>query len=193
MNLEDKYWSERYSAGSTGWDIGKVSKPIEEYIDQLSNKDLKILIPGSGNSHEAACLLEQNFTNITCIDISGVLVDQCQLKFKKEIKEGRFKIKHGNFFELDEKYDLIIEQTFFCAIDISLRQNYAEKVKELLSANGKLVGLLFQIPYSNSRPFGGDRTEYLGYFNDLFNNVSIEPCYNSIKPRAGNELWINIS
>ena len=46
------YWEERYQKGETGWDAGKITTPIKEYIDQLTNKNLKILIPGAGNGYE---------------------------------------------------------------------------------------------------------------------------------------------
>jgi hypothetical protein len=48
-----------------------VSPPIKAYIDTLKNKDIAILIPGCGNTYEAAyLLLEQGFTNVTVIDIA---------------------------------------------------------------------------------------------------------------------------
>jgi hypothetical protein len=47
--------------------------PIKNYIDTLKDKDIAILIPGCGNTYEAAYLLEQGFTNVT-IDIAPTLV-----------------------------------------------------------------------------------------------------------------------
>jgi hypothetical protein len=44
--------------------------PIKNYIDTLKDKDIAILIPGCGNTYEAAYLLEQGFTNVTVIDIA---------------------------------------------------------------------------------------------------------------------------
>jgi hypothetical protein len=43
------YWEERYLKNEIGWDIGAVSTPLKEYIDQLTNKACRILIPGAGN------------------------------------------------------------------------------------------------------------------------------------------------
>ena len=43
MNKE--YWEQRYTNQETGWDIGSSSTPLKEYIEQLENKNLKILIP----------------------------------------------------------------------------------------------------------------------------------------------------
>ena len=88
------------------------------------------------------------------------------------------------------KYDLIVEQTFFCAIDPSLRTVYAEKMAKLLNPKGKLVGLLFDCNFDGGPPFGGSKTEYITYFEPYFKFNFLEKCYNSISPRAGNELFI---
>ena len=50
MELNESYWSTRYQQGQIGWDIGDVSTPIKEYIDQLENKELSILIPNCDGS-----------------------------------------------------------------------------------------------------------------------------------------------
>ena len=98
-----------------------------------------------------------------------------------------------DFFNIDGNFDLIIEQTFFCAIDIEKRNDYAKKVHSLLSDNGKLVGLMFNAPmYSDHPPFGGSVKEYKSYFSTLFNYKYFEPAYNSIPSRNGKELFINL-
>ena len=53
ITLNSEFWNKRYLDKETGWDIGYVSTPIKEYFNQVKNKELKILIPGGGNSHEA--------------------------------------------------------------------------------------------------------------------------------------------
>ena len=52
IELGQDYWNNQYSSNTTGWDLGQVSPPIKEYIDQLSNKEYRILIPGCGNTYE---------------------------------------------------------------------------------------------------------------------------------------------
>ena len=42
---------------------------------------------------------------------------------------------------------------------------------------------------TDKRPFGGTREEYLTYLSPYFNTQVFEKCYNSIQPRAGNELF----
>jgi len=51
--LGQSFWNVQYIANTTGWDLGQVSLPLKAYIDQLTHKDLKILIPRCGNSYEA--------------------------------------------------------------------------------------------------------------------------------------------
>jgi len=47
-----EYWNRQYLESKTGWDIGYISTPIKEYIDQLTDKSIKILVPGAGNAYE---------------------------------------------------------------------------------------------------------------------------------------------
>ncbi|MBX9806712.1 MAG: methyltransferase domain-containing protein, partial [Flavobacteriaceae bacterium] len=105
--LNQEYWEAQYKTNATGWDLGKVSPPIKEYIDTLEDKNSSILIPGCGNSHEAEYLLSQGFTNITLIDIAPTLVENLQKKFKNY---PNIKIVLGDFFEHKGQYDLVIEQ-----------------------------------------------------------------------------------
>ena len=182
------YWNERYKKGDTSWDIGYVSTPLKTYIDQLDDKNISILVPGCGNAHEAGYLLEKGFTNITLVDISRIAAEAVQEKFA--VYGSRLKVIHGDFFELRQKFDLILEQTFFCALDPALRKNYAEKMYDLLKQNGKLVGLLFNRSFDNSPPFGGDKNEYMNLFAPLFDMVVLEEAYNSIERRMGTELFL---
>jgi SAM-dependent methyltransferase len=96
----------------------------------------------------------------------------------------------SDFFDHQDSYDLILEQTFFCALSPSLRNDYVTHMHRLLKSGGKLVGLLFQFPLTESGPpFGGSATEYLDRFEPLFSIQTLETCYNSIPPRQGNELF----
>jgi len=183
--LNGEYWSKRYAENDAVWDMGRISPPLKGYIDQLTDKDIAVLIPGCGNAHEAEYLIQQGFTNVTLIDISELLVEE----LKKKFTSGNPRIIFGDFFELNEKFDLILEQTFFCALDPSLRAKYADKMHELLSDEGKLAGLLFDKDFDGGPPFGGSKEEYEDLFSQKFKIVKMEPCYNSVEPRAGAELF----
>lgn len=115
------------------------------------------MIPGCGNSYEADYLLSQGFTNITLLDISPTLVKILQEKFKNN---SNLKIVLGDFFKDQGEYDLILEQTFFCALPPTMRDNYVLKMYCLLAEKGLLAGLLFNKTFESGPPFGGSLNEY---------------------------------
>ena len=166
MFLNAKFWEQKYQSNKTGWDLGEVSPPIKEYIDQLTNKNLKILIPGGGNSYEAEYLFQKGFQNVFVVDVSRTALEN----FKNRVPNfPSSNLLNNDFFELQQDFDLIIEQTFFCAIDPILRPKYTAKIHEILRPKGKLVGLLFSVPLNEDHPpFGGSKEEYQSYFIPKF-------------------------
>lgn len=187
--LNAHYWNTRYQENRLGWDIGYPSTPLKTYIDQLDDKSLRILIPGGGNAYEAEYLFKNGFKNTSVVDLAETTKPNFLKRFP-EFPEDQFLVQ--DFFDLEATFDLILEQTFFCALHPSLRKNYAKKMHELLSANGKLVGLLFDFPLDGGPPFGGSVEEYRSYFEPYFTIEVLEPCYNSIKPRQGKELFFKV-
>jgi len=182
------FWNNQYKANTTGWDLGQVSPPLKRYIDQLTDKNQRILIPGCGNTYEAEYLLQHGFNNITLIDIAPILVERLKIKFAFN---PAIKIVLGNFFTHNGEYDLVLEQTFFCALDTSLRLSYVAKMKELLAVNGKLVGVFFNKLFEqNGPPFGGVKQEYIHLFKDDFHFKVVDECYNSFIKRKDSELFI---
>ena len=187
MKLEKEFWSSRYRENNTGRDLGEISPPLKAYIDQLEDKTLKILIPGGGNSYEAEYLYQKGFENVYVVDIASQPLANLLKRVPGFSKDHLMEM---DFFDLEGSYDLILEQTFFCALPISLRQEYANKMYDLLKLNGKIAGVLFNTHFQKEGPpFGGVKSEYLTYFSKLFNIKTFEACYNSLLPRDGNELF----
>ncbi|MDX1828114.1 MAG: methyltransferase domain-containing protein [Lutibacter sp.] len=185
--FDKTYWENKYLNNKTGWDIGYISTPIKEYTNQLKNKNISILIPGAGNGHEVEYLYHQGFKNITVIDIAEIPLKNLAEKIPDFPKEN---LINQDFFDHNNTYDLIIEQTFFCALDPHFRSNYVTKMKSLLKKGGKLVGLLFDFELTNEGPpFGGSKDEYLTLFSKLFNIKTLEKSHNSIKPRKEREFF----
>ena len=190
-NQEEKYWTERYQTGSTGWDIGYPSTPLKTYVDQLTNKNLKILIPGAGNAYEAEYLWKEGFKNVYVLDVSSAPLQEFQERNPDFPKD---QLLHNDFFEHAGHYDLILEQTFFCSF-VPTDENriaYVRQMAALLKPSGKLVGGWFDFPLTSEmekRPFGGDKDLYLKYLATYLNPILFERCYNSIPPRQGKELF----
>lgn len=190
MDLSESFWDNRYKTNNVGWDIGYISTPLKTYFNQLTNKNLKILIPGGGNSYEAEYLFNNGFKNVYVIDVSKTALHNLKVRVPHFPESQLF---HQNFFDLETTFDLIIEQTFFCAIHPSLRESYALKMSQLLTQGGKLTGLLFNTPLNTDHPpFGGNEKEYLEYFSPYFKMTVFETCHNSIESRKNQELFINL-
>lgn len=180
------YWEERYQKKETGWDVGKITPPLKAYIDQIENKALKILIPGAGNGYEFDYLIEKGFYNVYVIDFARQPLDNLKIRNPK-YKDNFIQ---GNFFEWNDTFDLVIEQTFFCALNPQLRTNYVSKMYSMLKPNGKIAGLLFDFPLTEvGPPFGGSKEEYLNLFSEIYHIKTLEKAHNSIKPRENKELF----
>lgn len=188
INLDAKYWNNRYAENTHRWDIGYPSPAITNYFDKIENKDVSILIPGCGSAYEGEFLIKQGFNNVTLLDVS----EEAKKRFLERVPN--FKNFHlGEFFDYKGEFDFIIEQTFFCALAPALRENYVSKMKSLLKKEGKLVGLLFNDSlYTDHPPFGGYKDDYVQLFAPYFSSVSMEVTNESIEERLGRELFIEI-
>ena len=179
------YWDERYKGDNTPWDMKAPSPPLKNYIDTIENKNAAILIPGCGNAYEAGYLLDSGFSDVTVIDLSNTVT----AVIKKKYEGSALKVITGNFFDLKGSYDLILEQTFFCAIDPSLREAYVDKCYQLLKPGGKIAGVFFNKKMVEVEPpYVASTEEYIEYFKDKFSLNKLEPCTTSVPPRMGYEL-----
>jgi SAM-dependent methyltransferase len=190
MELNESYWTDRYKSNQLGWDIGYPSPAITEFMEGIKDKNAKILIPGCGNAYEASYLWKKGFKNVYLLDFSSIPLD----KFSKENPDfPKSQLLNLNFFDAEGKYDYILEQTFFCALNPNLRENYAHKMVELLKPEGQLIGLLFNIPlFEDHPPFGGNQDDYQKLFTQYFEIIKMETAYNSIPERKGSELFIRM-
>ena len=104
-NLSPTYWNNRYKNKEVGWDIGSISTPIKEYIDQLKDKNITVLIPGCGSGYEGIYLHEKGFPNVTMLDFAQEPLDNLKRNCPSFPQN---QLRQMDFFDLDEKFDLII-------------------------------------------------------------------------------------
>ncbi|PCI35223.1 MAG: SAM-dependent methyltransferase [Flavobacteriaceae bacterium] len=186
-NFTQTFWDAKYQSSHLGWDLGEISPPLKAYIDQLEDKNADILVPGAGNGYEVAYLHQQGFKNVTVVEISKQPLLNLQQRIPDFPKEHLVLL---DFFEHDGCYDLIFEQTFFCALTPLLRESYVMQMHSLLKPSGKIVGLFFDFPLEvDGPPFGGSLQEYQQLFSRKFNIRTLERAYNSIKERSNIELF----
>ena len=188
--LDKNYWDKRYIYNKTEWDLGTFSPPIIHWLDQQKDKTINILVPGAGFGHEVIYAFENGFNNVYYLDYATKAVikfkEKCPKFPEKQILiQDFFKLKKNDFF------DVILEQTFFCALEPSLRNEYVIKCHKLLKNEGKVIGLLFNTNFNHDGPpFGGGTDDYIALFSKNFNLLEMGNSIHSVKPRKGNELWI---
>lgn len=187
-DFDKNYWEKRWQENKIGWDSGNVSLPIKEYIDQIKNKWIKILVPGAGNGYEVEYLYKNGFKNVFYMDFATKSIQS----FLNRVPDfPKNQIITDDFFKHEGKYDLMIELAFFTSFRPDKRPQYVKKLLDLLNTGGKMAGLFFNHEFGNNYPpFGGTEKEYKQLFSQKFNIKYMEIAYNSIKPRAGRELFI---
>ncbi len=185
--MNPAYWDFRYANNQTGWDVGYASPPLSNYVKQIENKDIAVLIPGCGNAYEAEYLLQQGFTNIHLLDFSSEAVKHLHSRFEKY--KQQIKIIQADFFAHQGQYDLVLEQTFITTVSPERRKSFAQKIAGLVKPGGKYAGVFFNLHFEVNPPYGGSADEYIALFSENFTIKTIQPCYNSIMPRKDEELF----
>jgi len=189
-SLNQEYWQNRYKNHQTGWDLGIISTPIKEYVDHIKDKKIKILIPGAGNAHEALYLYQQGFKDLHILDIASNPLNNAKNNIP-DLPEHSF--IQQDFFQHSGSYDLIIEQTFFCAVEPRFRESYVKQAYSLLNENGVIAGVMFNFEqHQEGPPFSGSKEEYKELFKPYFEILIMETCYNSVTSRAKKELFIKL-
>lgn len=187
--LNAAYWNNRYLNNKTGWDIGYPNKIHTDFVETNYDKNAYILVPGAGNAYEVAYLYGQGYRNVYALDYAPE-AKQNFVKRNPEFPVSQYLL--ADFFELDKTFDLVLEQTFFCAIEPRLRAAYVSKMHSILKPGGKIAGVLFNTPKTEGPPYGGTEEEYRKLFNTQFEILRLEIPVDSIAPRQGKEYFIEI-
>jgi len=186
------FWNQRYLNNDIGWDINSPTPIFVDWSKSLKERK-KILIPGAGRGHDALFLSKQKH-DVYANDFSKEAIKYLNIK----AKELKLPIKTicQNFFSLSSYYgkmDVVLEYTFFCAINPKLRLKYIEEVSNLLKENGLFVGILLPINKDINEggpPYAVNYKKTLEDFSKHFELLECKKSELSIKPRKNNEIFI---
>jgi len=185
-------WQRHYEENDLGWDLGQVAPPFVKLWQEEKLPLGKVLVPGCGRGHEVVFLAENGF-DVTAIDFSSGAVTYLKNALKKRNLEGR--ILHQDFFRLDEShegvYDLVLEQTFFCAISPKQRRDYVLNVSRILKPGGILVGLFYHTDEQGGPPYNTTREDIEMHFSKKFEIQELDKTSLSAEQRKDKE-WLGI-
>ena len=187
-----KDWQDHYDSNDLGWDLGQVAPPFVELWEKGKLPVGKVLVPGCGRGHEVIFLSENGF-EVTGIDFSEGAVTYLGNALKERNLKGR--VLHQDFFSLDHShdgvYDLVLEQTFFCAISPWQRRDYVLNVSRILKPGGMLVGLFYHTDKQGGPPYNTTRENIETHFSENFEIQELDKTSLSSEQRKDKE-WLGI-
>ena len=181
------FWTVRYAAGKTPWDFGGVPAALKLFLVRSSASG-RVLIPGCGSGYEVQAFHAAGY-DVTAIDFSRAVVDQA----KRVLGVLAERVILADFFTHDfgqRRFDLIYERTFFCSMDPSRWPDYVNRVADLLSLRGRLIGVFLYGQRSQSGPpFPLTDTEVEPLFKSRFQLLRSETVTDSLPLFRDMERW----
>jgi protein-L-isoaspartate O-methyltransferase len=181
------FWTTRYAAGKTPWDFGGVPAALESFLAGSSTLG-KVLIPGCGSGYEIQAFHAVGY-DVTGIDFSPAAIDQA----KRVLGVLAERLIFGDFFTHDfggRRFDLIYERTFLCSMPPSRWPDYANRVADLLSGGGRLVGIfLYGEQSSSGPPYPLTEKQAEKLFESRFRLARSEWVTDSLPLFRGMERW----
>jgi SAM-dependent methyltransferase len=180
------FWTTRYATGKTPWDFGGVPAGLRSFLAR-SHAPGRVLIPGCGSGYEVHAFHEGRY-DVTAIDFSPAAIDQA----KRVLGILADRVIFGDFFTYDfgqRNFDLIYERTFLCSMPPSRWPDYANRMADLLSPEGRLIGIFLYGQRAESPPYPLTDEEAKQLFQRRFRLVRTELVIDSLPLFRGMERW----
>lgn len=185
-------WQKHYVEDDLRWDLGQVAPPFVRLWEEKKLGQGRVIIPGCGQGHEVLFLSGNGF-QVTGLDYAPGAVDLLSRALKD--KGLQADVLNQDFFQLGEghhsKYDLMLEQAFFCAIHPSKRLAYVETAARILNKGGLLAGLFYETNEKGGPPFNTTPADILDHFSDAFHIEALEKTPHSVDKRKDKE-WLGL-
>ena len=181
------FWTIRYAAGKTPWDLGGVPSALKSFLERSSGPG-RILIPGCGSGYEVQAFHAAGY-DVSAIDYSPAAVDQA----KRVLGILAERVVLADFFTHDfgpDRFDIIYERTFLCSMTPSRWPEYVNRMAELLVPGGSLIGVfLYGQSRSSGPPFPLTDREAEQLFKTRFELVRSEMVTDSLPLFRDMERW----
>lgn len=179
------FWDQRFRNKTTPWDAGGVPTALKDFAASRQDQP-RVLIPGCGSAYEARFLAELGW-QVTALDFSVAAIEAARVTLGPHAD----RLLLADFFTFDagDRFDLIYERAFLCALPRHLWRDYAARVAELLKPGGLLVGFFFFSDDAKGPPFGTSPRELEQLFSPRFKRLIEQEVDDSIPVFQGKERW----
>ena len=187
---QPEFWDHRFSQGITPWDAGRVPNSFDRFVS-ASPSPLRTLIPGCGSAWEALHLDRLGWP-ACALDFAPAALAAAQQVFAKAGGYGGELVLADFFtFAPPERFELVYERAFLCALPRRLWSEYPTRMADLIKPGGYLAGYFFIDPGAlRGPPFGIDRAELMELLSPRFSLLEEHLTDDAIGPFAGREYWM---
>lgn len=183
-------WEERYQTGETGWDLGGPPPALVALIEDLGETGLRVLVPGAGRAHDAIAWARAGH-HVTAVDYAPSAVAAAQANAAEA--GVQLTVAEVDLFDLPASFigafDLVWEQTCYCAILPKQRDAYVAAMAQVLHPGGRFFGLLWNHGKPDGPPFDVTPEDVRERFPPAFEVVRTDPVRQSV-PSRENEFLV---
>jgi methyl halide transferase len=186
-------WADHYTRGDTPWDLGAAHPDLIARIAagefDPPKPGARALVPGCGKGHDALALAQAGWT-VVALDY----VPEVQTILGAQLAKFGGQVILGDALDYspDQPFDLIWEHTFFCAIDPTDRERYADLIRRALVPDGKHAAIVFPLdkPVEEGGPPHGFNAGTLdALLGEEFRRVIEEPVGQGVGKRSRPERY----
>ncbi len=190
QNLSDsEYWNDRYLAGDTGWDRGRVAPPLARMLDEGVAAGRSLLVLGAGRGHDAIYAALKGL-DVTAVDFAEEAIETMRLRAAEQ--KAKLALLERDLFTLPQthagQFGAALEHIAFSVVDPQRRLEYAKAVHAVLAPGGLYFGLFFAHDREGGPPFATSEAEVRELFAPLFVLERLVEAEDSFPSRAGEEL-----
>ncbi|MGB1698692.1 MAG: methyltransferase domain-containing protein [Nannocystaceae bacterium] len=191
-HAEAEGWNTRYEEGRTGWDLGtappsllrEIAAAMERHAARGVERPLRVLVPGCGRGHDALAWAQAG-AEVVGLDFAALAVAEAT---KLAAETGLIvRYLEANVLALDPSlhgaFDVVWEQTCFCAIPREARRAYAISMTHALDQGGEFVGVFWNHGNEGGPPFDVTAAHVREAFQGLLEERALEAVADSIPAR----------
>ncbi|KAL6909541.1 hypothetical protein ACP4OV_001822 [Aristida adscensionis] len=148
-------WRRCWEEGVTPWDLGEPTPAVVELAraGTLPGGGATVLVPGCGAGYDVAALAGAG-RFVVGLDVCDAAIQKAKQLSSSSPNDDFFAFVAADFFtwEPQEKFDLIFDYTFFCALHPSMRSAWAKRMADLLKPDGELITLMYLVEGQEAGP-----------------------------------------
>jgi len=179
-----EFWDTRFRERVTPWDAGAAPAKLKDWL--AGRPAARVLVPGCGTGYEVRLFAEHGH-DVLGIDFSDLALEAA----RRELGSLSGLVRKGDFFALEERFDLVYERAFLCALPRARWADWGRRMAGLVRPGGELAGFFYLGDNERGPPFGTSRAGLNALLQDAFQLAEDQPVppAQSIPVFEGREIW----